>query len=139
MPPQPPGPACPCDLPGCHAPVTGQGVRYCCADHGKTGRNIANIRSRAKAAEENTLREALAGTSKPPEHVGFLATTDGTVLTGQALVELRAAISLLRSTALQAEQATTQPGATYTGLRARVRALKTAADAAADKVERVLP
>ena len=97
-----------CDLPNCHAPrLAGSGRRYCCTAHTAAGRNLANERSRAAAVERQALTDALDGKTRPPEHVGFLATTKGAVLTGQALLELRAAVSVLRSAAAMADSRTT--------------------------------
>jgi len=89
-----------CDLPNCHATrLAGSGRRYCCDAHTTIGRSLANERSRAVALERQALRDALDGKTRPPGHVGFLATTSGVVLTGQALLELRAAAGVLRSAA----------------------------------------
>ena len=103
-----PGPRT-CDLPSCHARVTGRGRWYCCKDHSDKGRNLANIKERAASAERQVLRDALDGKTSPPAHVGFLATTRETVLNGQALVELRAVLSVLRSAAAPADAAPRRP------------------------------
>lgn len=132
------GPGRRCDLPGCHAAPTGQGRRYCCVDHTKAGRNLANIRSRAAAAERQVLLDALDGAASPPVPVGFLATTDGVVLTGQALVELRAAASVLRSAAALSDgRATSALGRPQ--FLGRLREVRLAAENAAAAVERILP
>lgn len=126
-----------CDLPGCHATAAGQGRRYCCDDHTRAGRNLANIRSRAAAAERQVLLDALDGKTPPPAHVGFLATTNGLALTGQALVELRAAVSALRSAAALADARTTTALGRPQFL-GRLREVRLAAENAAAAVERVL-
>lgn len=126
-----------CDLPGCHAPVVRAANRYCCPDHTAAGRNQANARSRAAATERQALQDALDGKTPPPAHVGWLTTTHGTVLTGRAVLELRAAATLLRDAALQAEDGL-KPGVSPTGLRHRVKGLRQAADTAAEAVEKVL-
>lgn len=127
-----------CDLPNCHAPVTGRGRRYCCQDHSDKGRNLANIKERAASAERQVLRDALDGKTSPPAHVGFLATAQGTVLNGQALTELRAALSVLRSAAALADarQAGQITPLQYAG---RLRTVRAAAERAAAAVEKVLP
>lgn len=127
-----------CDLPGCHAAPAGQGRRYCCAEHTKAGRNLANIPSRAAAAERQALLDALDGNAAPPAHVGFLATTHGTVLTGQAVVELGAAVSVLRSAAALADSRTTTALGRPQFL-GRLREVRLAAETAAAAVERILP
>lgn len=50
---------------------------YCCPAHTKLGRNLANIRSRAKAEETPVLQNALVGKTEPREHVGYFTTTQG--------------------------------------------------------------
>ena len=127
-----------CRLPNCHAPVIGRGRRYCCDDHSDKGRNLANIKERAASAERQVLRDALDGKTPPPTHVGFLATTEGVVLNGQALVELRGALGVLRSAAALADarQAGQITPLQYAG---RLRVVRAAADNAAAAVERVLP
>lgn len=127
-----------CDLPNCHATVTGRGRRYCCQDHSDKGRNLANAKERAASAERQVLRDALDGKTPPPAHVGFLTTTEGVVLTGQALVELRAALGVLRSAAALADarQAGQLSPIQYAG---RLRAVRAAAENAAAAVERLLP
>lgn len=127
-----------CALPNCHAPVTGRGRRYCCTDHSGRGRNLANIKERAASAERQVLRDALDGKTPPPSHVGFLATTEGAVLNGQALVELRAALGVLRSAAALADarQAGQITPLQYAG---RLRVVRGAAEKAAAAVERLLP
>ena len=128
-----------CDLPNCHAPrLAGRGRRYCCDAHTTAGRNLANERSKAVAVERKTLRDALDGKPRPPEHVGFLATTAGTVLTGQALVELRAAVSVLRSAAALADSRATG-GLDRPQFLGRLTAVRRAAENAAVAVEKVLP
>lgn len=127
-----------CDLPGCHATAAGRGRRYCCDEHTRAGRNLANIRSRAAAAERQVLLDALDGSAAPPVHIGFLATTDGVVLTGQALVELRAAVSVLRSAAVLADGRTTTALGRPQFL-GRLREVRIAAETAAAAVEKVLP
>lgn len=127
-----------CALPGCHAPrAAGPGRRYCCDPHAAAGRNIANARSRAAAAERQALRDALDGKSPPPAHEGFLVTTAGTVLTGQALTELRAAVGVLRSAAALADERQTGQ-ITPLQYAGRLRAVRTAAEQAAAAVEKVL-
>lgn len=126
-----------CGLTGCHAPVPRPTNRYCCPDHTAAARNQANTRARAAAAERRTLQDALDGKSSPPEHVGWLTTTQGAVLTGQAVLELRAAANLLRDAARPAEDGL-RPGVSPVGLRHRVKGLRHAADTAAEAVERVL-
>ena len=128
----------PCDLPGCHAGAAGRGRRYCCEDHTRAGRNLANIRSRAVIAERQDLLDALDGKAPPPVHVGFLATATGVVLTGQALIELRAAVSVLRSAAALADGRTTTAFGRPQFL-GRLREVRIAAENAAAAVERVLP
>lgn len=128
-----------CDLPNCHAPrLLGRGRRYCCNAHTLAGRNLANERSKAVAVERQALRDALDGKTPPPEHVGFLATTKGTILTGQALLELRAAVSVLRSAAAIADGRTAGllSSEHYLG---RLREVRVAAERAAAAVEKVLP
>ena len=133
-----PGPD-PCDLPGCHAPrLAGRGRRYCCDAHTTAGRNLANERSKAAAAERQTLRDALVRKTLPPEHVGFLATTDGVVLTGQVLIELRAAVSVLRSAAVRADHRGTHL-LDRAQFLSRLSEVRRAAEQAATAVERVLP
>ncbi len=128
-----------CDLPNCHATrLAGSGRRYCCDAHTTIGRNLANERSKAVALERQALRDALDGKTRPPEHVGFLATTNGTVLTGQALLELRAAVSVLRSAAAQADSQRTG-GLDRPQFLGRLREVRLAAERAAAAVERVLP
>lgn len=84
------------------------------------------------------LRDALNGKTPPPAHVGFLATSEGVVLNGQALVGLRSALSVLRSAAALADarQAGQVTPLQYAG---RLRAVRAAAENAAAAVERVLP
>ena len=128
-----------CDLPNCHAPrLAGSGRRYCCDAHTTIGRNLANERSRAVALERQALRDALDGKSRPPGHVGFLTTTNGTVLTGQALLELRATVSVLRSAAARADSQGTHmlDRPQFLG---RLREVRRAAEQAATAVEKVLP
>ena len=127
-----------CALPGCHGLVTRPNSLYCCPDHTRAGRNLANIRSRAAAAERRVLQDALDGKLAPPAHHGYLTTTDGVVLTGQAVVELRAAASDLRVAAHAVEEAITTPGVTFMGLRSRYKAVGVAAMTAAAAVEQVL-
>jgi len=128
-----------CDLPNCHAiRLAGSGRRYCCDAHTTIGRNLANERSRATALERQALRDALDGKTRPPEHIGFLTTTNGTVLTGQALLELRAAVSVLRSAAAQADSQRTG-GLDRPQFLGRLRAVRLAAEHAATAVEKVLP
>lgn len=127
-----------CDLPNCHAPVTGRGRRYCCQDHSDKGRNLANIKERAASAERQVLRDALDGKTPPPAHVGFLATTQGTVLNGRTLIELRAALGVLRSAAALADER--QAGQiTSFQYAARLHVVRAAAERAAAAVERLLP
>jgi len=128
-----------CDLPNCHATrLAGSGRRYCCDAHTTIGRNLANERSKAVALERQALRDALDGKTRPPEHVGFLATTSGAVLTGQALLELRAAVSVLRSAAAKADgrHAGSLGPPQFLG---RLREVRRAAEHAAEAVEKVLP
>jgi len=128
-----------CDLPNCHATrLAGSGRRYCCDAHTTIGRNLANERSRAAAIERQVLRDALDGKTRPPEHIGFLATTSGAVLTGQALLELRAAVSALRSAAARADSQGTHllDRPQFLG---RLREVRRAAEQAATAVEKVLP
>jgi len=127
-----------CDLPGCHAARLGGKSTYCCPDHTRLGRNLANIRSRVATIERQALLDALDGKSEPPEHVGFLTTTRGVVLTGQALMEFRAAAGALRAAAAAADDALTNPSVSGTGLRARVRAVAASANEAAGAVEKAL-
>ena len=127
-----------CDLPNCHAPrLAGRGRRYCCNAHTLAGRNLANERSKAVAVERQALRDALDGKTPPPEHVGFLATTKGVILTGQALLELRAAVGVLRSAAAFADSRTAVP-LNSDHYRGRLREVRLAAERAAEAVERVL-
>lgn len=127
-----------CDLPTCHATATERGRRYCCQDHSDKGRNLANIKDRAASAERQVLRDALGGKIPPPAHVGFLVTSEGVVLTGQAVVELRAALGVLRSAAALADarQACQITPLQYAG---QLRAVPAAAEGAAAAVERLLP
>ncbi len=118
--------------------LAGSGRRYCCDAHTTIGRNLANERSRAVALERQGLRDALDGKSRPPEHVGFLATTNGAVLTGQALLELRAAVSVLRSAAAQADSQRTG-GLDRPQFLGRLGAVRRAAKQAPEVVEKVLP
>jgi len=128
-----------CDLPNCHATrLAGSGRRYCCDAHTTAARNLANERSRAAALERQALRDALDGKTRPPEHVGFLATTRGAVLTGQALLELRAAVSVLRSAAAMAESRTAG-SLDRPQFLGRLREVRLAAERAAAAVEKVLP
>jgi len=136
-----------CDLPGagtcnlrnCHATrLAGGGRRYCCDTHTTTARNLANERSRAAALERQALRDALDGKTRPPEHVGFLATYNGAVLTGQALLESRAAVSVLRSAATMADSRTAG-SLGRPQLLGRLGAVRRAAEQAAEAVEKVLP
>lgn len=127
-----------CDLPGCHAAASGRGRRYCCDEHTRAGRNLANIRSRAAAAERQVLLDALNGQAPPPAHVGFLAATNGVVLTGQAVVELRASLSILRSAAALADSRTTT-ALSRPQFLGRLREVRLAAERAATAVEKVLP
>lgn len=126
----------PTELP--RPPSPRQGRRYCCDAHTEAGHNLANERSRAAALERQALRDALAGKTPPPEHVGFLATTGGAVLTGQALLELRAAVSVLRSAAALADSRTTGSLGRPLFL-GRLREVRNAAERAAASVEKVLP
>lgn len=128
-----------CDLQNCHAPrLAGRGRRYCCEQHADAGRNLANERSKAITVERQALRDALDGKTPLPAHVGFLATTEGLVLTGQALIELRAAVGVLRSAAARADgrATTTLDRPQFLG---RLREVRIAAENAAAAVERVLP
>ena len=128
-----------CDLPNCHAPrLAGRGRRYCCDAHTLAGRNLANERSKAVAIERQALRDALDRKTLPPEHVGFLATTSGIVLTGQALTELRAAVSVLRSAAVRADAQQTG-GLHRPQFLTRLREVRVAAEHAAAAVEKILP
>jgi len=127
-----------CDLPGCHAARLGGKSTYCCPDHTRLGRNLANIRSRVATIERQALLDALDGETKPPEHVCFLTTTRGVVLTGHALMEFRAAAGALRAAAAAADDALTNPSVSGTGLRARVRAVAASANEAAAAVEKAL-
>jgi len=82
--------------------------------------------------------DALDGKTPPPEHVGYLATTCGTVLTGQALLELRAAVSVLRSAVAQADSQRT--GALdRPQFLGRLHEVRRAAEQVATAVEKVLP
>ncbi len=128
-----------CDLPNCHATrLAGSGRRYCCDAHTTIARNLANERSRAAALERQALRDALDGKTPPPEHVGFLTTSRGAVLTGQALLELRAAVGVLRSAALRADSQGTHvlDRPQFLG---RLREVRLAAERAAAAVEKLLP
>jgi hypothetical protein len=128
-----------CDLPNCHAPrLAGSGRRYCCNEHTTAGRNLANERSKAVAIERKALTDALDGKTRPPEHIGFLTTTAGTVLSGQALLELRAAVSALRSAAVMADSRTTG-SLERPQFLGRLAAVRRAAEQAAAAVEKVLP
>ena len=128
-----------CDLPNCHATrLAGSGRRYCCDAHTTIGRNLANERSRAMAIERQALRDALDGKTRPPGHVGFLATTSGAVLTGQALLELRAAVSVLRSAAAMADSRTAG-NLERPQFLGRLHEVRRAAEQAAAAVEKVLP
>ena len=126
------------DLPNCHAPrLAGSGRRYCCAAHTAAGRNLANERSKAAAIERQALTDALDGKTRPPEHVGFLTTTAGVVLTGQAVLELRAALGLLRAAATGAD-ARRAGGLQQPQFLTRLREVRVAAERAAGAVEKVL-
>ncbi len=128
-----------CDLPNCHAPrLAGGGRRYCCDAHTTAGRNLANERSKAAAVERQALRDALDGKTRPPEHVGFLTTSKGAVLTGQALIELRAAVSVLRSAAVRADHRGTNV-LDRAQFLSRLSEVRRAAEQAATAVEKVLP
>lgn len=127
-----------CDLPGCHALVSRRSSRYCCKEHTDAGRNIANIRARAAAAERRALQDALDGKVQPPEYVGWLLTTKGLVLTGKAVLELRSAVGLLRDAALYAAEAVASPAASRAQMESRVKGVKRAADTASEAVERLL-
>lgn len=127
-----------CDLPNCHAPrLAGSGRRYCCTAHTAAGRNLANERSKAAAIERQALTDALDGKTPPPEHVGFLTTTAGTVLTGQTVLELRAALGLLRAAATAAD-AQRAGGLFQAQFLTRLREVRVAAERAASAVEKVL-
>lgn len=124
-----------CDLPNCHATrLAGSGRRYCCAAHTAAGRNLANERSKAAAIERQTLTDALDGKIRPPEHVGFFTTTAGVVLTGQAVLELRAALGLLRGADAKRAGGLQQPQ-----FLTRLREVRVAAEHAAAAVEKLLP
>lgn len=128
-----------CDLPNCHAPrLAGSGRRYCCAAHTAAGRNLANERSKAAAIERQAITDALDGKTPPPEHVGFLTTTQGAVLTGQALIELRAAVRSLRSAAARADSRNTG-SLDRPQFLGRLSEVRRAAESAAAAVEKVLP
>ena len=93
---------------------------------------------KATALERQALRYALDGKTPPPEHVGFLTTTSGTVLTGQALLELRAAVSVLRSAAAMADSRTAG-SLERPQFLGRLGVVRRAAEQAAVAVEKVLP
>ena len=128
-----------CDLPNCHATrLPGSGRRYCCPEHAAAARNLANATARAAAVERKALTDALDGKTPPPQHVGFLLTMQGTVLTGQALLELRAAVSVLRSAAAMADERSGRRLDQMHYLQ-RLREVRLAAERAAAAVEKVLP
>ena len=126
-----------CPLPGCHAPPVGGRSTYCCPEHTRLGRNLANIRSRAKIEETQVLQDALDGKVRPPEHVGYLTTTQGVVLSGQALMEFRSAAGALRAAAAAADEGLGD-SVSHMGLRLRVKTITAAANAAAAAVEKAL-
>ena len=127
-----------CDLPNCHAKrLPGSGRRYCCPEHTAAARNQANAMARAAGVERQTLRNALDGKTTPPQHVGFLATTAGVVLTGQAVLELRAALGLLRAAATAAD-ARRAGGLQQPQFLTRLREVRVAAEQASLAVEKVL-
>ena len=126
-----------CPLPWCHAAPIGGRSTYCCPEHTRLGRNLANIRARAKAEETRALQDALDGKARPPEHVGYLTTTAGIVLSGQALMEFRAAAGALRAAATAADDGL-RASVTYMGLRSRVKTITAAANEAAAAVEKAL-
>lgn len=72
------------------------------------------------------------------EYVDFPTPTSGTVLTGKAPLDLRAAVSVLRSAATTAESRTTG-SLDRRRFLGRLRAVPRAAEQAAAAVEKVLP
>lgn len=97
----------------CRASLAGRGrSRYCSDEHAEAARSRQTVEARAARAAEATYERISRGEDEPLPHLGWLGTTNGVVLDGAAVVELRALIDEHRAAMADVVSLVKRPGAT---------------------------
>jgi hypothetical protein len=102
----------------CRAPLQGRGRSpYCSDEHAQAARSRQTVEAVERRAAEAEYQRISRGESAPVQHRGWFTTTDGVVLDGQTVQELRAMIDNHRRAMADLVALVRQPGATAQSLQ----------------------
>lgn len=106
-----------CAFGHCLAPLPGGRGIYCSPEHAKAARSRQTVDAVARRAAEAEYQRISRGEAQPVEHLGWLTTTDGVVLDGSTVLELKALIEEHRVALIQMRALVSRAGVTPQVLR----------------------
>ena len=120
-----------CAFGHCLAPLPrGRGI-YCSPKHAEAARSRQTVEAAARRATEAEYQRISRGEASPVPHLGWLTTTQGVVLDGSTVLELRALIEEHRTALMRIRAMVNRPGITPQDLRLHL-------SSAVDDTERLL-
>ena len=106
-----------CAFGHCLAPLPrGRGI-YCSPEHADAARSRQTVNAAARRVAEAEYQRISRGEAPPVPHLGWLTTTQGVVLDGSTVLELRTLIEQHRAALAQMRALVARPGVTAHDLR----------------------
>ncbi|MGY1714363.1 hypothetical protein ACI78R_07885 [Geodermatophilus sp. SYSU D01106] len=105
----------------CRAPLVQRGRSlYCSDEHVRAAQSRMTVEAVARRAAEAEYQRISRGERRPEQHLGWLTTTDGVVLDGHTVLELRALIDQHRRAVGELVALVRRPGATAQSLQGQL-------------------